>query len=830
MHHVAGVDRLIGARVIGCAIGSHHESPIVEHRHCHSHHGVLVAIDPNALPEGDESAPVLGVVLIADLVECGQEGVEQDARVHTVGQSGSPRRRPRNVHAQAHHHIVHVAGPAAGLREHPGKFRAVHLQVVRPLDGGRDPRDALTGDRGGHGDPLGKAVGPVCARAEQDGHQQIRTRWGVPAAVQPSPPGGLVQCPKHRAVRCAGCRRLEEIRVGRAGFGDDLHVPCWLGGIHRPTLTLVLQKILIANRGEIAVRVIRAARELGIKTVAVYSELDREALHVRLADEAYALGGQTAAESYLNTAAILDAIKRSGADGVHPGYGFFSENADFARAIEAEGVAFIGPPPAAIEEMGDKVSSRKAALRGGAPIVPGTTEFVTSAEEIAAFGKEFGYPVAIKAAFGGGGRGMKVVHSADDVKSAMESAQREARNFFGRDEIYVEKYLTWPRHVEVQLVGDKHGNCVWVSTRDCSAQRRHQKLIEEAPAPGLPPGVEDAMGEAAIKAAKAVGYFNAGTVEFIYQDGEFFFLEMNTRLQVEHPVTEVITGIDLVEWQIRVASGEALPMTQAEVAAQRRGHGIEIRINAENPAGGKFLPSPGKITALRAPDGFGVRFDAGYEAGDEVSQYYDNLVGKLIVWGKDRPTAISRTIRALNEMTVEGVATTIPADLAILEHPDFAAVTHSTKWVEERLDLSGIAPAKKPEAAGDDAAALVERRTTVEVNGKRFDVKMWVPDTPMVAAVAGAAAGGAKKPARSSSGGGAGGASGSGDVAVPMQGTIVKVLVEVGQTVEVGQPVVVLEAMKMENQINAEKAGTVKEIKVEAGAKVGAGDVVVIIA
>jgi acetyl-CoA/propionyl-CoA carboxylase biotin carboxyl carrier protein len=592
----------------------------------------------------------------------------------------------------------------------------------------------------------------------------------------------------------------------------------------------VLQKILIANRGEIAVRVIRAARELGIKTVAVYSELDREALHVRLADEAYALGGQTAAESYLNTAAILDAIKRSGADGVHPGYGFFSENADFARAIEAEGVAFIGPPPAAIEEMGDKVSSRKAALRGGAPIVPGTTEFVTSAEEIAAFGKEFGYPVAIKAAFGGGGRGMKVVHSADDVKSAMESAQREARNFFGRDEIYVEKYLTWPRHVEVQLVGDKHGNCVWVSTRDCSAQRRHQKLIEEAPAPGLPPGVEDAMGEAAIKAAKAVGYFNAGTVEFIYQDGEFFFLEMNTRLQVEHPVTEVITGIDLVEWQIRVASGEALPMTQAEVAAQRRGHGIEIRINAENPAGGKFLPSPGKITALRAPDGFGVRFDAGYEAGDEVSQYYDNLVGKLIVWGKDRPTAIARTIRALNEMTVEGVATTIPADLAILEHPDFAAVTHSTKWVEERLDLSGIAPAKKPEAAGDDAAALVERRTTVEVNGKRFDVKMWVPDTPMVAAVAGAAAGGAKKPARSSSGGGAGGASGSGDVAVPMQGTIVKVLVEVGQTVEVGQPVVVLEAMKMENQINAEKAGTVKEIKVEAGAKVGAGDVVVIIA
>ena len=290
----------------------------------------------------------------------------------------------------------------------------------------------------------------------------------------------------------------------------------------------------------------RAARELGIATVAVYSELDRDALHVRLADEAYALGGQTAAESYLNTEAILDAIRRSGADGVHPGYGFFSENAEFARAITGLGVAFIGPPPEAIEEMGDKVSSRKAALRGGAPIVPGTTEFAQSADEIRAFGEESGWPVAIKAAFGGGGRGMKVVQSAADVDDAMASAQREAKSFFGRDEVYVERYLTWPRHVEVQVVGDQQGNVVWVSTRDCSAQRRHQKLIEEAPAPSLPDGVEDAMGEAAVKAAKAVGYFNAGTVEFLYQDGEFFFLEMNTRLQVEHPVTEMVTGIDLV--------------------------------------------------------------------------------------------------------------------------------------------------------------------------------------------------------------------------------------------------------------------------------------------
>ena len=582
----------------------------------------------------------------------------------------------------------------------------------------------------------------------------------------------------------------------------------------------MLSKILIANRGEIAVRVIRAAREMGIATVAVYSELDRNALHVRLADEAYALGGQTAAESYLNTEAILDAIRSSGADAVHPGYGFFSENADFARAITEMGVAWIGPPPAAIDEMGDKVSSRLAAQRGGAPIVPGTTEFAKGPEEIRAFGDEFGWPVCIKAAFGGGGRGMKVVESADAVEEAMASAQREAKAFFGRDEVYVERYLTWPRHVEVQIVGDQQGNVVWVSTRDCSAQRRHQKLIEEAPAPGLPDGVEEAMGEAAVKAAKAVGYYNAGTVEFIYQDGEFFFLEMNTRLQVEHPVTEVITGIDLVEWQIRVAAGEPLPMTQDEVAARRTGAGIEVRINAEDPAGGAFLPSPGPITELAAPSGFGVRFDTGYESGDEISQYYDNLVGKLIVWGRDRDTAIARTITALREMRVSGVATTIPADIAILEHPDFAAVEHSTKWVEQTLDLSGVSatPAAAPDA---DAEPLVERTTTVEVNGRRFSVRMWVPETVGVAAAA------PQRAKRSGGGGSSGG--GSGQVTVPMQGTIVKVMVEVGQSVEAGQAVVVLEAMKMENQISADVSGTVAEVKVAPGDTVGGGDTVVVI-
>ena len=589
-----------------------------------------------------------------------------------------------------------------------------------------------------------------------------------------------------------------------------------------PTLSFVLKKILIANRGEIAVRVIRAAREMGIQTVAVYSELDRNALHVRLADEAYALGGQTAAESYLNTEAILSAITESGADAVHPGYGFFSENADFARAITAMGVAWIGPPPEAIDEMGDKVSSRIAAQRGGAPIVPGTTEFAQGPDEIRAFGNEFGWPVCIKAAYGGGGRGMKVVESADEVDDAMASAQREAKAFFGRDEVYVERYLTWPRHVEVQLVGDTQGNVVWVSTRDCSAQRRHQKLIEEAPAPGLPDGVEEAMGEAAVKAAKAVGYHNAGTVEFIYQEGEFFFLEMNTRLQVEHPVTEEITGIDLVEWQIRVASGEALPMTQEEVIARRDGAAIEVRINAEDPAGGKFLPSPGPIESLKTPSGFGVRFDTGYESGDEISQYYDNLVGKLIVWGKDRPTAIARTITALEEMEVKGVATTIPADLAILRHSDFADVTHSTKWVEQTLDLSDVSSA--PSAApAEDAEPLVERKTTVEVNGKRFDVKMWVPETVGVAA-----APSAKKPRRAA-GGGAGGGGGNGTITVPMQGTIVKIEVEVGQEVEAGQSLLVLEAMKMENQINSDVSGTVAEIKVSAGDTVGGGDIVMVI-
>ena len=585
----------------------------------------------------------------------------------------------------------------------------------------------------------------------------------------------------------------------------------------------MLSKVLVANRGEIAVRVIRACREMGIATVAVYSELDRSALHVRMADEAHALGGQTAAESYLNTEAILDIIERTGADGVHPGYGFFSENADFARAITARGVAFIGPNPEAIEVMGDKISARQAAEQVGVSGVPGTTELITDPEQVRAFGAEHGYPVAIKAAYGGGGRGMKVVADESVVEEAIESAQREALSYFGRDEIYMERYLEQPRHVEVQILADSHGNCVYLGTRDCSAQRRHQKLIEEAPAAGIDPEVLAAMGEAAVKVAQGCDYVNAGTVEFLYEDGQFYYLEMNTRLQVEHPATELVTGIDLVEQQIKVASGEPLPFTQDEIEIS--GHAIEVRINAEDPAEGAFLPSPGPITGLRAPSGYGTRWDGGYEAGDEISQFYDNLVGKLICWGRDRPTAIARTLRALDELEVSGVATTIPADKAILAHPDFAALTHSTKWVEETLDLTGIGGGTISPPEVDDDEPRVQRDIDVEVNGQRYSVRMWVPETASTAASATSTA---KRPKRAAAGK-SGGSGGSGDVVVPMQGTIVKVMVAEGDAVEAGDPIVVLEAMKMENNVCAEKSGTVTEVRVAEGDAVGGGDVVAVI-
>ena len=587
----------------------------------------------------------------------------------------------------------------------------------------------------------------------------------------------------------------------------------------------MLEKVLIANRGEIAVRVIRTCRELGIATVAVYSNLDRDAMHVRMADEAYALGGETAAESYLNTEAILHAIDESGADGVHPGYGFFSENTDFARAITGRGVTFIGPPPEAIEIMGDKISSRLAAEKAGVAGVPGRSEPLTSPEEVVAFGERHGWPVAIKAAYGGGGRGMKVVADAADAADAMESAAREAQAYFGRPEIYLERYLAWPRHVEMQVLADQHGHTLWLGERDCSAQRRHQKLVEESPAPDFPEDVRHAMGLAAVKVSEACGYYNAGTVEFLYEDGQFYFLEMNTRLQVEHPVTELVSGLDLVAWQIRIASGEPIDFTQEDV--RRLGHAIEVRINAEDPSGGRFSPSPGTLTAFHQPAGPGVRLDAGYEAGDTVSQYYDNLIAKLIVWAPDREAARRRMLRAIGETHIAGVATTLPAHQVILSHPDFAAATHSTKWVEECLDLNDLSaePAGAVPAVplAEDGVPTVQRDVTAEVDGRRFSVRLWVPDLGTVAAPG--RAGGRPKRAAAS----AVAAGGSGQVTVPMQGTIVKVLVSVGDVVEVGQAICLLEAMKMENAVAAEKDGVIKEVRVSAGDSVGAGDVVAVI-
>ena len=603
----------------------------------------------------------------------------------------------------------------------------------------------------------------------------------------------------------------------------------------------MLQKILIANRGEIAVRVMRTCRELGIATVAVYSELDRDALHVRYADEAYALGGQTAAESYLNTDAILGVIERSGADGVHPGYGFYAENAEFARVIADRNVTWIGPPPEAIDVMGDKISARRAADRGGVESVPGTLDPIESVDDVIAFGEKIGWPVAIKAAYGGGGRGMKVVEDAEHAQSALDSAQREAQAYFGRSEAYLEKYLPRPRHIEMQVFADTHGNAVWLGERDCSVQRRHQKLVEESPAAGLSEKTRTAMGEAAVKVAKACGYVNAGTVEMLYQpvdgseDGEFYFLEMNTRLQVEHCVTELVTSLDLVAEQIRVANGEPLSFTQDSVT--QRGHAIEVRINAENSAKG-FLPSPGPINKLRIPSGPGVRWDGGYEEGDTISQYYDNLLAKLIVWAPDRERARRRMLRALQELVVEGIHTSVPAHELVLAHPDFVDGTHSTSWLENEVDLSGLtssttgsgaAPAAVPAADaadGTEPAALVERTVPVEVDGKRFNVKLWLPDAPMVSGGAGTPAGKrAPRPTAAASIG----SGGNGTVNAPMQGTIVKVLVNVGDTVEPGQALLVLEAMKMENQISSESGGTVAEVRVSAGDGVGTGDVLVII-
>ena len=451
------------------------------------------------------------------------------------------------------------------------------------------------------------------------------------------------------------------------------------------------------------------------------------------------MGGTPSAESYLSVERLLDAVARSGADAVHPGYGFLAENAAFARAVTEAGICWAGPPPAAIELMGDKISSRTAAARAGVRPVPGTDHPLSGPEEVVELGNAFGWPVAIKAAFGGGGRGMRVVASAGEAAEALASAQREAERAFGRRECYVEKYLTWPRHVEVQVFGDNHGNVVHLGTRDCSVQRRHQKLVEEAPAPGLPGPVAAAMGEAAVRLARACGYVNAGTVELIYQDGEFYFLEMNTRLQVEHPVTEMVTGLDLVALQFLVASGQPLPFSQDDVTWT--GHAIEARINAEDPSRGGFVPTPGRITRLHAPSGPWVRTDAGYETDDVVDEHYDNLLAKVVAWGPDRESARHRLVRALSETEVEGVPTTVPAHLVVLGHPDFISVSHSTTWLAQSVDLSSIEPFPIAEVA----AAEERQDVQVEVQGRLYDVSVWLPsarDLPARGAARGGLSGG----------------------------------------------------------------------------------------
>ncbi|MEE8601852.1 acetyl/propionyl/methylcrotonyl-CoA carboxylase subunit alpha [Euzebya tangerina] len=573
-----------------------------------------------------------------------------------------------------------------------------------------------------------------------------------------------------------------------------------------------LGPVLVANRGEIALRVFRACADLGLESIAVYSEADRDAPWLSAADAAYLLGPAPAAESYLNIARITEVIEQSGAGAVHPGYGFLSENADFARAMTESGVTWVGPPPASITAMGDKISAREAARAAECPLVPGMMEPTDDPEEVKAFAAEHGYPLIIKAAFGGGGRGMKVVRGDGDLLEALESAQREAVAAFGRGEVYVERYLARPRHIEIQILADTHGNTLYLGDRDCSTQRRHQKLIEEAPAPGLPDEVRAAMGASAVRVSEQVGYTGAGTCEYLYEDGDFYFLEMNTRLQVEHPVTEQVTGVDLVEWQLRVAAGEALPFTQDDVRLE--GHSIEARINAENVGMG-FVPSPGLITGWQAPSGPGVRVDGVGAAGWEIPRSYDSLIAKLITTGADREQARRRMIRALGELTIEGVPTTQDFFEVAFGHEDFIAGSTSTISVETEWDLSGIAAAPAPAAADDDDQAT--QPLVVEVGGKRLEVTVHG-----LAAVAGAPAAAKPKRRRGSTGGGQ--AVSGDDLAAPMQGTIVKTAVEDGEEVAEGDLVLVLEAMKMENAIKAHKAGSVS-LRAAAGDVVNSGDV-----
>ncbi|MFF4446745.1 acetyl/propionyl/methylcrotonyl-CoA carboxylase subunit alpha [Streptomyces sp. NPDC001502] len=579
-----------------------------------------------------------------------------------------------------------------------------------------------------------------------------------------------------------------------------------------------MRKVLIANRGEIAVRVARACRDAGIGSVAVYADPDRDALHVRAADEAFALGGDTPAASYLDISKVLQAAADSGADAIHPGYGFLSENADFAQAVIDAGLTWIGPPPQAIRDLGDKVAARHIAQRAGAPLVAGTPDPVSGSEEVVAFAKEHGLPIAIKAAFGGGGRGLKVARTLEEVPELYDSAVREAIAAFGRGECFVERYLDKPRHVETQCLADSHGNVVVVSTRDCSLQRRHQKLVEEAPAPFLTEAQNAELYAASKAILKEAGYVGAGTVEFLVSaDGLISFLEVNTRLQVEHPVTEEVSGIDLVREMFRIADGEELGYGDPVL----RGHSIEFRINGEDPGRG-FLPAPGTVTKFAAPSGPGVRLDAGVESGSVIGPAWDSLLAKLIVTGATREQALQRAARALAEFEVEGMATAIPFHRAVVADPAFAPTDGSpftvfTRWIE--TEFVNEIPAFTAPAAEDTEDEPGRETVVVEVGGKRLEVSL--PSSLGMTLARTAAAGGAKPKRRAAK---KSGPAASGDtLASPMQGTIVKVAVEEGQQVNEGDLVVVLEAMKMEQPLNAHRSGTVVGLTAEVGASVTSG-------
>ncbi|GAA1839342.1 acetyl/propionyl/methylcrotonyl-CoA carboxylase subunit alpha [Microlunatus capsulatus] len=577
-----------------------------------------------------------------------------------------------------------------------------------------------------------------------------------------------------------------------------------------------IRKVLIANRGEIAVRVIRAAKDAGLGSVAVYADADRDSLFAGLADEAYALDGDTPAQTYLDVAKILDVAARSGADAVHPGYGFLAENADFARAVSDAGLVWIGPPPSAIEDLGDKVAARHIAQRVGAPLVPGTADPVADASEVIAFAEEHGLPIAIKAAFGGGGRGLKVAREMGEIAELFESATREAVTAFGRGECFVERYLDRPRHVETQCLADAHGSVVVVSTRDCSLQRRHQKLVEEAPAPFLTDDQRARLVSASKAILREAGYVGAGTCEFLVgQDGTISFLEVNTRLQVEHPVSEEVTGLDLVREMFRIADGEELGYDDPEV----RGHSIEFRINAED-AGRNFMPAPGTLTAWRAPSGPGVRVDEGYLAGMTVPGAFDSLVAKVVVTGRDRAEALARSRRALAELVVEGMPTVVPFHRAVLDDPAFTAADGvfgvHTRWIE--TEFTG---AIEPWAGTAGSAEPAERtRVVVEVGGKRLEV---VVPAGLGAGTGAAPAAGGRKPTRRSGGAAAAKAPSGNALTSPMQGTIVKVAVAEGDAVASGDLVVVLEAMKMEQPLTAHRSGVVARLTAEVGATVTSG-------